>query len=147
MKARHDIENLLHRYAECIDSGDFEGVARLFAEGAIYGPDGTLAGEGYDAVLALYKSTTRLYENGTPGTRHVTTNLILEFDEGNGTASGRSYFTVFQQVENFPLQAIIAGRYLDRFTCGPQGAWRFARRQMFPEQIGDLSRHLLRPLG
>ena len=70
---------------------------------------------GQDAIQALYAATTRIHPDGTPGTKHVTTNLILDIDDEAGTASARSYWTVLQAVPGLPLQPILAGRYHDRF--------------------------------
>jgi 3-phenylpropionate/cinnamic acid dioxygenase small subunit len=83
-----------------------------------------------------------LYEDGTPRTKHVTTNAIIDVDEDAGTATCRAYFTVFQALEEFSLQPIIAGRYHDKFER-VDGAWRFTERMMLPELMGDLSKHLL----
>lgn len=140
-----EIENLLHTYAERIDAGDLEGVADLFAHGRICAsPDAPpeQAVVGRDRVLAMYQGSTRIYDDGSPHTKHVTTNSIIEFDEGAGSASAHSYYTVFQQVEDFPLQPIIAGRYHDTFQR-IEARWWFATRIMFVDLVGDLSRHLL----
>lgn len=140
---RHDIENLLYTYAERIDLGDLEGVADLFTHGMIRAAGAEGAIKGRDAVLALYQGSTRIYEdNGTPHTKHVTTNVIIEVADDRSEASARSYFSVFQSLPDFPLQAIIAGRYHDRFER-VEGHWRFSERVMMPELFGDLSRHLL----
>jgi len=143
--AAREIENLLHTYAERIDAGDLEGVADLFAHGRILGtPDATpeQAIVGRDAVLALYRGSTRIYDSGSPHTKHVTTNSIIEVDEAASRASARSYYTVFQQVDDLPLQAIISGRYRDTFHH-IDGRWWFDTRVMFVDLVGDLSRHLL----
>jgi 3-phenylpropionate/cinnamic acid dioxygenase small subunit len=143
MDSYRAIENLLYRYAELIDAGDLEGVARLFEHGEILAPAAQRGVRGYDAVLALYRNATRIYpDNGTPHTRHLTTNAIIEVDEDAGRASARSYFTVLQAVEGLPLQAIIAGRYHDVFERR-DGGWHFLQRRMLPDLLGDLSRHLL----
>jgi len=139
--ARDAIENLLHTYAERIDAGDFAGVGELFADAAILGPDGTPVAEGAAATQRLYEKTTRRYEDGTPRTRHVTSNLILEVDEGAGEASGRCTYIVFQSLPDFPLQPIVTGRYHDQFSRTEDG-WRFRERRMFVDMAGDLSRHL-----
>lgn len=139
------IENLLHTYAERIDAGDLEGVAELFRHGRIAASPDTPAEQsvvGRDRVLALYRGSTRLYEDGTPRTKHVTTNSIIEVRDDGLTASARSYYTVFQQLADFPLQAIISGRYHDAFHR-VDGAWAFETRIMFVDLVGDLSRHLL----
>jgi len=140
-----EIENLLYSYAERIDAGNLEGVAELFASGRIQptpnaGPEATFAG--YERVLGLYRSATRLYEDGTPRTKHVTTNAIIDVDETAGHAAARSYYTVFQQTAELPLQPIISGRYQDTFRR-VDGRWCFDTRVIFIDLVGDLSRHLL----
>lgn len=143
------IENLLYRYAERIDAGDFEGVAALFAHGRIAPvPDApaALVAEGRDAVLALYRKTTRLHEDGTPGTHHVTSNAIVEVEPGADRAAARSRYTVFQRLDDLPLQPIVAGRYHDTFHR-VDGAWWFDTRVIHVDHVGDVSRHLLVGLG
>jgi hypothetical protein len=141
--ARIAISNLIYTYAERIDAGDFEGVADLFAD-AVVSAEGGVACRGRDEVLALYQASTRRYEDdGTPKSKHVTTNLILDIDDAGGAASCRSYFTVLQAVPGvLALQPIVAGRYRDTFVRA-DGAWRFATRHMIVDLAGDLSRHLL----
>jgi len=143
------IENLLHTYAERIDAGDLPGVADLFSHGRIAAsteatPEQTFAGR--ERVLALYRGSMRIYDDGSPHTKHVTTNSIIEVDEAADTASARSYYTVFQQQGDMPLQPIIAGRYHDTFRC-IDGRWWFDTRIMLVDLVGDLSRHLLYELG
>lgn len=143
------IENLLYTYAERIDSGDLEGVAGLFAHGCIKpgpdaGPEAVVRGR--DAVLKMYQAATRLYPDGTPRTRHLTTNAIVEVDEGADRASARSYFTVVQQTEVLPLQPIISGRYHDTFHR-IQGVWWFDTRIMLVDLMGNLKQHLLYELS
>ncbi len=132
------ITNLLFRYAELMDAGDFPGAAELFRHARI-----KLSGDQYvdaDGVLAVWEGGVKRYPDGTPRTKHVTTNAIVEID--GATATARSYYTVFQQTDDFPLQAIIAGRYHDRFEK-VDGAWRWAERDYsLVDLVGDLSRHL-----
>ncbi len=135
------IENLIYTYAERIDAGDLAGVAALFAHGRIEAAPGVIV-EGVDAVRHLYETSTRLYDDGTPRSRHVTTNVMVEVDEAAGTGSSRSYYTVFQQTDDLPLQPIIAGHYHDTFHR-VDGSWWFDTRRMFVDLTGDLSHHLL----
>src|SRR5262249_22533050 len=128
------IENLVYAYAERIDLGDFEGVADLFRHGRLLPAPGVTL-EGSEQVLALYQGTTRLHEDGTPRTKHVTTNVTVEPVDGVPTA--RSYFTVLQQTDVLALQPIIAGRYRDTFHR-VDGAWCFRTREMFVDLTGDL---------
>lgn len=132
------ITNLLGMYAERMDGGDFAGAAELFRHARV-----KLMGDTHvdaDQLLALWTDTVVRYPDGTPRTKHVITNPIVEID--GDTARCRSYYTVFQQLEGFPLQPIIAGRYDDRFER-VEGAWRWSYRDYsLVELVGDLSRHL-----
>ena len=49
---------------------------------------------------------------------------------------------MLQQTDEVPLQPIVAGRYHDEFDR-VDDQWRFARRTMFVDLVGDLSKHLL----
>jgi 3-phenylpropionate/cinnamic acid dioxygenase small subunit len=142
MDAAREIENLLYAYAERIDLGDLDGVADLFAHGRICGvengPPETVF-EGRDRVRAMYAMSTRLHPEGTPKTKHVTTNAQV-FVDGT-TGSSRSYYTVFQATAELPLQPIITGHYHDTFQL-IDGVWWFDTRIMFVDQVGDLSHHL-----
>ncbi|HEX4863472.1 MAG TPA: nuclear transport factor 2 family protein [Acidimicrobiales bacterium] len=149
MSSETEICNLLYRYAELIDAGRFEQIAdELFADARlVVGPDGTptLDAKG---MLEIFRSSTIRYEGGSPHTKHVITNPIIEVDEGAGTATCRSYYTVFQQTATLPLQPIVSGRYHDRFER-VGSAWRFAERDYTKvDLVGDVSQHLrlsLRP--
>ena len=135
------IENLVYAYAERIDAGDLDGVAELFRHGRIEAAPGVVI-EGIDEVRSLYAGATRLYDDGTPRTKHVTTNVAVEVDVDAGTGTARSYYTVFQQTDELALQPIIAGRYRDTFHR-VDGEWHFDTRAILIDLTGDLSHHLL----
>lgn len=135
-------EALLATYAERIDAGDFDGVGELFAAGVIADGDGTELARGARAVTRLFEATTRRFPDGTPKTKHLTTNSIVELAADGTTALVRSYFVVFQKVDDGPLQPIAAGRYHDRLEQ-VDGGWEFRERRMLPEVFGDVSNHLL----
>ena len=100
----------MYGYAARVDLGDFAGVAELFAHAKYKGggPDDPGV-EGADPVQQIFETMVRRYDDGTPRTKHVTTNLVIDADEDAGTATARSYYTVLQQLDGFPLQPIIAG--------------------------------------
>jgi len=135
------IANLVFRYAEAIDAGDFEAVGQLFEHGTYRGRAGdeetSASGQ---AVARLLAKTTRRYDDGTPRTLHVTTNLHVEVDDDRSGATSRCVFVVHQVVAG-KLQPIIGGRYRDRFER-VDGAWRFADRLILPTLFGDLREHL-----
>lgn len=140
------IENLIAAYAEGVDAGDFGAVGALFADAEFAGSGSPVRGR--EAVEAMLRATVITYEDGTPRTKHVTTNTIVDVvevadDAGGdaGHATARSYFTVLQALPDLPLQPIAAGRYHDRFERTGQ-RWRFAERRVHVDLVGDVTRHL-----
>ncbi len=141
--ARRRITELVYSYAECIDAGDFAGVAELFAEGKLTFEGSDDVRRGSAEVLALYQATTRRYPDGTPRTKHVTTNVVVHLDRTSMRAAARSYFTVLQAVPGeLALQPVVAGRYRDRFARGTSG-WHFTERHICVDLVGRLDHHLL----
>jgi 3-phenylpropionate/cinnamic acid dioxygenase small subunit len=135
-----EICNLLYRYAEAIDEGRLEDAAALFRHARIEtGAAGPLDADG---LLALWRKILVIHPCGTPRTRHLVTNPILDIDEAAGTARVRSCFTVLQATDDLPLQVIASGRYHDRFAR-IDGEWCFVERDYRQlDFTGDLSRHL-----
>ena len=138
--SRDAIAALVATYAERIDAGDLPGVAELFADATYGSPQGGTY-RGSAEVLAVLSEKVILHPDGTPRTKHVTTNLVIDVDETVGTAMARSYFTVLQATEQLALQPIVAGRYHDRFTRAAD-RWRFAERVIYVDLLGDLRYHL-----
>lgn len=136
------IENLIAAYAELVDDGDFAGLGRLLADATFGGSGASVSGS--DAIEQMFRDMLIVYDDGTPRTKHVTTNVIIDVDEQTGTATSRAYFTVLQALPGLPLQPIVSGRYRDRFDRR-DGQWRFAERRVRIDLTGDLSRHLRRP--
>ena len=135
------IERLIATYAELVDDGDFAGVGRLLADATFAGGAGSVTGG--DAIEKMLRANVIVYDDGTPRTKHVTTNLAIEVDEDAGTAVSRSYFTVLQALPDLALQPIVSGRYFDRFERR-DGLWRFVERRVRSDLVGDVSRHLRR---
>lgn len=134
------IRNLLFSYAERIDRGDIDGMAKLFEHAAYRAGDQAPVTD-WRRVAQLNKSLVILYDDGTPKTQHVTTNVLIELDATGAAASARSRFAVLQAAPDGPLQVIVAGRYHDRFEKAA-GTWRFSARHIFMDLIGDLTQHL-----
>jgi hypothetical protein len=137
------ITNLIYAYAERVDAGDFAGVAELLAHARVTDASGRLDLRGAQAVERLYVATTRRYpDTGTPKTKHVVSNPILDIDEAKGTATCRSHYVVWQQTDTLPLQAIVTGRYQHEFLR-VDGRWQIALHRFFVDHVGDVSQHLL----
>lgn len=137
------ILNLLYRYADALDSGDFDRIGRLFRHADVYMPGSGVpdvrAGSG--GLGAFIKAAILTYPpDDTPRTRHVTTNAEVRFTSAD-EASTRSYFTVFQEVAPGDLRAVITGIYDDRFRRDTNG-WYFIERREAVTSVGNLSAHL-----
>ncbi|SEB60910.1 SnoaL-like domain-containing protein [Pseudomonas mohnii] len=133
--------NLLYRYAECMDSGQLVEAAELFRHARIKVQSQHFID--HTALLRLWQQRIKLYPCGTPRTRHVISNPIIDIDEASGTATIRACYTVLQATEDLPLQPIAAGRYLDEFER-VDGVWRFSFRDYSKlDMLGDLRAHLV----
>jgi 3-phenylpropionate/cinnamic acid dioxygenase small subunit len=139
-----DITNLIYRYAELMDAGDLDAVAQLFVHGRIHGvengpPETVFSGAA--GVRQMYEMAVRIHDDGTPKTKHLTSNVQLDIDEASGTARSKSYYCVTQATAQLPLQVIVTGHYHDSFHR-LDGVWWFDSRTMFIDQLGDVSQHL-----
>ena len=137
-EARREIERLMYLYADLQDRGDFDAVADLFEYGVFVRGDGR---EFRWKELAEHRKRVNvLHEGGTPGTRHVTTNVTIDVDEASDAATADSYYMVVQSSPSMPMQVIVAGRYADRFER-VDGQWRFTYRRSFTDLYGRMDEH------
>lgn len=134
------ITELLYRYAELIDAGDFDGVGELLGRGRFGGPNSGSV-DGRQLIASTFARTTRRFPDhgNTPRTRHLVLNAIVELD--GDIAHARSTFCVVQQTETVPLQPIVVGRYADTFARDDSG-WYFTERIVDVQMVGNVSDHL-----
>lgn len=134
------ITNLLYRYAECIDAGRFAEAAALFRHAKVRTRGQGLLDEA--GLLRLWRDSVKLHSDGTPRTKHLITNPILDIDEDAGRAWCRSYYTVLQATVTMNLQIVASGRYHDEFERTDDG-WRFSFRDYsLLDLVGDLNDHV-----
>ena len=141
--AHEQIRNLLGRYCELMDAGHFAGLAELFAHATLADEHGNVFATGADEMRTMWERQTILYA-GSPRTRHVTANPVIDLDETTGIAEVSSSYVVFQATDAQPLQPIVTGRYYDTFTQDDATRWHFAQRRYAIDHVGDLSQHLRR---
>jgi len=141
----NEISKLLYAYTHRFDAGDLEGAAELFKYARlITGPDGESVNSA--EMLKIWQAMVIIHEEtGTPRTKHSCTNAIIDVDEAKKSATARSYYVVHQQTKTLPLQAIVAGRYEDKFEL-VNDVWRFSERDYrLIEMTGDMSEHIRDP--
>lgn len=134
------IRNLLGTYCLLIDAGDFQALGELFTDGVLLDERGRVAAKGAEAATAMWTGLVKRYADGTPKTRHVTANPVIDVHD-DGTAVCRSSFVVLQEIGS-RLEPIAAGRYHDTFGSH-EGSWFFTSRQFFLDQLGDVSGHMV----
>jgi 3-phenylpropionate/cinnamic acid dioxygenase small subunit len=147
--ATEQIRRIILSYPQRVDRGDFAAVGELL-DGVKFGgavgrkappvPEEELETRTAEEIEDLYRASVVLYD-GIPHTKHLITNIDIGFSPDGRSASTRSYYTVLQGMESFPLQIIIAGRYDDQFREA-DGEWRLEARREYTDLVGDLSRHV-----
>ncbi len=131
------IRAVIAEYGTRLDAGDLDGVAALFARATWRSGDRVLEGE--TAVRRVYDDVL-LYDD-VPATRHVMSDVVV--DVAGDRATSRCSFTVFQVRPDFPLQAVLVGRYHDELARTDAG-WELRDRRIHVDLVGDLSRHMRR---
>ncbi len=131
------IEKLIYRYAHCIDRGDADGVAALFApdgrfrtrimnEARELGPDAYDI-TGHEALTAFAKMVfQRIITPPSVAQANVLTNAVIEVD--GDTANASTYFTLIKATAT-GREIAGYGRYLDIIVRCPDGQWRFKDRR------------------
>ncbi|MHB8670213.1 MAG: nuclear transport factor 2 family protein [Acidimicrobiales bacterium] len=137
-RARQAVGALVQSYADRLDAGNLDGVAELFARATWRSAGRTEALRGRDEVRAAYDRV--LLYDGVPRTHHVISDLEVDVDAIQGTATSRCCFTVLQWWPGEPRRPVLAGRYEDIFAR-TAGEWHFTDRLIHPDLVGDLSRH------
>ena len=141
------VANLIYGLAEAIDAADGPRIAAVLGDATFVLGDNPPR-VGGEAFAAMVEGGMIRYD-GSPRTQHVVSNLAVVVDDaGDGpvTATARSSVTVLQAVApDFPLQAVLAGRYEDRFTWTDDG-WAWVERRMTITLRGDTSRHSVHQL-
>src|SRR5215831_4318421 len=92
---RAEIIALINRYAELLDGGQLDEVAALFDRATWRASMTGASLSTPEEVRAVYRNVI-LYEDGTPRTRHLMTNVSVDVDDNSVEASSSCYFTVLQ---------------------------------------------------
>src|SRR6202000_2715552 len=84
------IANLIARYAFLVDDGDFVGLGEMFAHGELILNEAPPA-KGAEAVHSFAHQALQVHGDGTPATRHVVSNIIIEIDDDTAHAQAEAY--------------------------------------------------------
>ena len=139
----HAIHNLINRYAQYADKGDFKSIAEHYARCRLVFPDGEVLDvleRGPEAYLEWYANIIRLYDDGTPKTCRLMGTIIID-DDGPLRAKAESSVVCFQGTDKLPLQPVATAILYDRFEK-IDGTWWIVERREEQQLAGDLSHHV-----
>ena len=121
-----EIQDLVTRYNYAIDRGDVETWVGCFTEdGAFEGVLGRREGREALHAFATELSTGPEGERFRP-MRHWTTNFVIDYDEGTGTARMRADHLLVRPTRD-GVELLLLAVYRDRLRRGDDG-WRFSER-------------------
>jgi len=133
-----EVRRLIAQYSHNLDFGNTEANGELLADARFKVVDEYITGK--DEIANFLRTNLQYHSDDTPRTWHAVSNILIQIQSAT-EASSVSYFTVHQQTDNLPLQAIVTGRYIDTFALR-DGEWRFASRAVDPHLFGDISQHV-----
>jgi ketosteroid isomerase-like protein len=122
------IEALTVKYSYLLDHGRATELAELFTPDAVF--DNPNLGDkmiGRPAIAAYYAKRAAIVRT----TRHVSTNLYVEFDDPNHAHGARviTYYRGDGAVPPFPAKTGSIGEYTEQWKRCEDGRWRFASRK------------------
>jgi hypothetical protein len=112
------IQRVVALYSHVIDDRAWSDLDQVYSEDATLDLSAVGAGEhvGPDAIAAFLQSQPRM------AAALLTTNVVIDVNEGDDSASGRARFLSIRTDGT-----LAAGTYLDQYVRTAQG-WRIARR-------------------
>lgn len=127
------IRETMARYCHALDACEFAGVAALFATDGewttTYG-----SARGRQEIETLLTSVVPKPGEG-PQRKHYITNILITL--AGDTAKSVSDYLVVRESEH-GLMAVMGGTYKDDFVR-LDGTWRFARKQLVHNIVGDMA--------
>ena len=138
--AERDIQRVIHRYAQTLDTGDYEGFADCFTDDGEYEStrNGVMARGRAELVdfASRYDHAPAVYQ------KHVVVDSVITL--GDGEAEVQSYYLFIQDRSTGPFIASY-GTYKDHVVRGGDGRWRIARRLIQSEAMNPDGVHTVRP--
>ena len=129
---RFEITELISRYGNCLDAGDFDGMESLFVPDAVFRivPDtATPDLRGSKAIRDAVERRWAVVHEGAQR-RHVMSNIVV--DVSGDAATARTVLLVYEVAKAPGSQVKVHGMgvYEDTLTRS-DGAWRFRERVLF----------------
>jgi 3-phenylpropionate/cinnamic acid dioxygenase small subunit len=118
------VTNALAQYCRCVDDGRFDDLGALFETDAVLVIGDEPPCRGREAIVAAIAGRQTPERRGA----HMTSNALVRLDGACARAESDYVFYVIRSDGRAVPAAI--GRYHDELSRGPEGFWRFTRRQI-----------------
>ena len=126
---RFAIQDLLVRYAQCMDARDWELLKdQVFIEACVVNYPGAPLLEGVDKVWQYCDRALKRFK----ATQHMLGNYDIKVAGDNATSVCRLQATHIEAAEGGDVIFTLGGNYRDDLTRTPRG-WRIARRTLTTE--------------
>jgi len=119
------IENLMVSYAYANDDANTKQLGEIFKD-ATFKLD-AISAVGSEEIEAAAISMIEVMADGRSATTHEITNISIEIGQDAETATGKAYWTLYKTISGSSREAVLSGRYQDRFVFH-NGQWRFHER-------------------
>ena len=130
---RAEIHDLLARFAQCLDAGEFDQLEGMFADDATFAvePDPGIVPariDGSGAIRAAFEARRASYADQAQR-RHVVSTIVVD-EISSDRARARSFLTIISTPANGgAIEIRGSGVYDDVFARSAQG-WCFAERRL-----------------
>lgn len=131
MSDRQDIEDLLIRYAESLDSRNWEALRTCFTPDATADYGALSGGGGRNDGVEDIVATCRTALTGLDASQHLLGNFQIQTDRDRASARCAMHAQHFMVSPIGGNTYIVAGTYHDELTRTPDG-WRIAHRRLEP---------------
>ena len=127
LRARESIRQLMLLYCRAVDRRDFAMLRTLYHEDATDDHGGMFNGPALEFIDRLPQIMASIQL-----TMHHVTNHLIAVHPGCARAEGEVGIIAYHRVETpaGPQDAIVGGRYLDRYECRDGLHWKFSARKI-----------------
>lgn len=125
LEDKHAIEELIARYNQSLDSGDYEAWLACWADDAVFDGLGKYL-TGIEAIRGFADGYEAGYRQRLHALKHFTINILSTID---GDRASSSSYVQLTTISDHGIRVLLTGRYEDDLSR-VDGRWRFARRKL-----------------
>ncbi len=125
LEDKNAIEELIARYNQSLDRGDYEAWLACWADDAVFDGLGKVLA-GIEAIRGFANGYEAGYRQRLHALKHFTINILSRID---GDRASSSSYVQLMTTSDKGVRVVMTGRYEDALKR-VDGHWRFARRKL-----------------